>query len=49
MERCSMSKDYHRHDLSDRIWAALESLLPGREGCWGGVAQDNRRFLNAIL
>lgn len=27
----------------------LEPLLPGREGSWGGVAQDNRRFINAVL
>ena len=27
----------------------LEPLLPGREGSWGGVAKDNRQFINAVL
>jgi len=27
----------------------LESLLPGQRGQWGGVALDNRRFINAVL
>ncbi len=40
---------YQRHDISDRIWGILESLLPGRAGSWGGVAQDNRRFINAVI
>lgn len=40
---------YRRHDISDAIWAKLEPLLPGRRGCWGGIAQDNRRFINAVL
>ena len=26
----------------------LEPLLPGRPGSWGGLAEDNRRFLNAV-
>ncbi|RRK01815.1 IS5 family transposase [Opitutaceae bacterium TAV3] len=39
----------HRHDISDRVWELLEPLLPGRAGSWGGVAEDNRRFLNAVL
>jgi transposase len=44
-----MPQDYHRHDLSDHTWALLEPLLLGRAGSWGGVAYDNRRFLNAVL
>lgn len=44
-----MKKTHRRHDISDRVWTALEPLLPGREGSWGGVAQDNRRFINAVL
>jgi transposase len=31
------------------MWALLEPHLPGRAGCWGGVAHDNRRFINAVL
>jgi transposase len=23
--------------------------LPGQEGQWGGIAQDNRRFINAVF
>ena len=44
-----MTDSYHRHDLSDPVWALLEPHLPGRRGCWGGVAHDNRRFLNAVF
>ena len=42
-------KTYQRHDISDKVWAKLEPLLPGRKGAWGGVARDNRRFINAIF
>ncbi len=44
-----MNKDLHRHDISDRLWTILEPLLPGRVGSWGGVAADNRRFINAVI
>ena len=42
-------KAYERHDISDRVWELLEPLLPGRSGSWGGVAQNNRRFINAVI
>ena len=42
-------KAYMRHDISDKVWGLLEPLLPGRRGSWGGVAIDNRRFINAII
>jgi transposase len=38
-----------RHELSDEQWARLEPLLPGRRGGHGGVARDNRNFINAVL
>ncbi len=38
-----------RHDISDDKWARIEHLLPGRRGQHGGVAPDNRLFINAIL
>ncbi len=38
-----------RHDISDRVWLLLEPHLPSRAGRWGGVAQDNRRFINAVF
>jgi transposase len=39
----------HRHDITDRTWKLLEPHLPGRAGVWGGRAEDNRRFLNAVF
>ena len=39
---------YHRYDISDRTWNILEPHLPGRSGSWGGVAKDNRKFINAV-
>ena len=39
----------HRYDISDKVWRVLEPLLPGREGGWGRVADDNRRFINAVF
>jgi transposase len=44
-----MGFSYERHDISDAAWARLEPYLPGRSGSWGGVAQDNRRFINAVF
>jgi transposase len=40
---------HRRHDISDRVWALLEPHLPGREGVWGGIAEDNRQFINAVF
>ncbi len=42
-------QDYHRHDLNDKAWEHLEEKLPGGRGQWGGVAQDNRRFINGVF
>ena len=44
-----MIESYRRHDLSDRHWGLIEPHLPGQTGQWGGVAHDNRRFVNAVL
>lgn len=38
-----------RHDISDDRWVKIEHLLPGRPGHLGGVARNNRLFINAIL
>lgn len=38
-----------RHDISDEAWALLEPHLPGQSGQWGGVAKDNRLFINAVF
>lgn len=37
-----------RHELTDAQWSRIENLLPGRPGEHGGVAKDNRNFVNAI-
>jgi len=39
----------HRHAISDADWDRVKDLLPGRPGQHGGVAEDNRRFLDAVL
>ena len=39
----------HRHAMSDTDFRRVEYLLPGRPGQHGGVARDNRRFLDAAL
>ena len=48
-----MSKErglaHRRHDISDRVWGLIEPHLPGRRGQWGGIAEDNRRFINAVF
>ncbi len=44
-----MVGSHRRHDLPDDMWRKLEPHLPGRSGSWGGVAHDNRLFLNAVL
>ena len=47
--RMPMPETIHRHDITDKHWALLEPHLPGRAGVWGGVAQDNRQFINAVF
>jgi transposase len=45
-----MSKtSLRRHDISDRTWEILKPHLPGRAGKWGGIAKDNRLFINAVF
>ncbi len=44
-----MEASCHRHDISDNVRTLLEPHLPGRRGQWGGIAQDNRRFINAVF
>lgn len=38
-----------RHEISDADWDRIKDLLPGLPGGHGGVAQDNRRFVDAVL
>ena len=44
-----MEASYHRHDINDKVWELLGPHLPGQRGQWGGIAQDNRRFINAVF
>lgn len=44
-----MPSSHRRHDISDRTWALLEPHLPGQKGNWGGIAKDNRLFINAVF
>jgi len=44
-----MGLAHRKHDISDKTWALLEPHLPGRVGVWGGVARDNRLFINAVF
>src|SRR5262249_15788994 len=39
----------HRHAISDADWDRIKHLLPGQPGQHGGVAKDNRRFIDAVL
>lgn len=38
-----------RYGLSDGQWERINDLLPGREGHVGGIAADNRLFIEAVL
>ena len=39
----------HRYAITDADWDRIKPHLPGRRGQHGGVARDNRRFINAVL
>jgi transposase len=38
-----------RHAISDADWDRIKGFLPGQPGQHGGVAVDNRRFIDAVL
>ena len=44
-----MPHSHRRHDISDEVCSRLEVHLPGRQGSWGGIARDNRQFINAVF
>ena len=44
-----MHYSHRRHDITDKVWSLLEPHLPGRQGSWGGIAEDNRLFINAVF
>lgn len=44
-----MKEAFNRHDMSDEMWEIIEPHLPGQKGQWGGVAEDNRLFVDAVF
>jgi transposase len=44
-----MSKELHRHDISDKAWALIDPHMTGKRGQWGRIADDNRKFINAVF
>ena len=38
-----------RYEITDEQWQRIEHLLPGKPGDPGRTAEDNRRFINAVL
>ena len=38
-----------RYALRDDQWERIKDLLPGRKGCAGCTAKDNRLFVEAVL
>jgi transposase len=38
-----------RHEISDVDWDRIGHLLPGQPGQHGGIANNNRQFINAVL
>ncbi len=38
-----------RYALRDDQWERIKELLPGRQGCVGVTARDNRLFVDAVL
>ena len=42
-------KTYSRFDISDPEWELLEPQMTGQPGQHGGIAKDNRKFINAVV
>ena len=40
---------HRRHDRSEQGGGLLEPRLLGRAGSWGGIARDNRQFIDAVF
>lgn len=38
-----------RYESTDENWQRIKHLLPGKQGDPGRTAEDNRRFINAVL
>lgn len=44
-----MDKPQPPYHISDVTWRRIEPHLSGQKGQWGGIAKDNRLFINAVL
>jgi transposase len=44
-----MNLAHRRHDIRDELWSKIEGYLPGQKGDWGGVAVNNRAFINGVM
>jgi transposase len=44
-----MEQAHRRHDISDKVWLLIKPHLIGQSGQWGGIAKDNREFINAVF
>ena len=44
-----MKPPHRRHDITDEAWALISPHLPGQSGQWGGIAKDNREFIDAVF
>jgi transposase len=42
-------KAHRRHDISDKVWQYWSLICRGVRGTGGGVARDNRQFINAVF
>ena len=40
---------HRHHDITDRAWALIENLLPGRPGQTGDTARNHREFISAVF
>lgn len=44
-----MDKPQPHYHISDITWRRIQPHLPGQKGQWGGIARDNRLFIDAVL
>ena len=42
-------KMYHRFDIYDKIWKKMAPHLSRQLEQHGGIAKDNRNFINAVI
>ena len=42
-------KTYSRFDIDDKTWEKIAAHLTGQRGQHGGIAKDNRKFINAVV